>query len=68
MNDVLAVVIGLALGVLASLPVAMVIAVSTTHKPTRTHCDFTDWYPQDEISEETAVTVYFDGAGYEVQP
>lgn len=35
MTDFLAVVIGVVLGVLASVPVAMVIAASTTHGPAR---------------------------------
>ncbi len=66
MNDVLAVVIGLALGVLASVPVAMVIAAST--RQPRDVCDFSGWYPPDEVSEETAVTLYFDVSGREVTP
>ena len=35
MNDILAVLFGVALGVLASVPVALVIAASTTHGPAR---------------------------------
>ena len=68
MNDVLAVLFGVVLGVLASVPVALVIAASTTHGPARSHPDFTGWYPPDEISEETAVTLYFDVTGREVAP
>lgn len=68
MSDFLAVAIGVLLGVLASVPVAMVIAASTTHGRARSHPDFTGWTPPDEISEETAVTLYFDGIGREVTP
>ena len=35
LNDVLAVLFGVVLGTLAILPVALVIAVSTTHGPAR---------------------------------
>ena len=66
MSDFLAVAIGVLLGVLASVPVAMVIAVST-RRP-RDVCDFSGWYPPDEVSEEIAVTLYFDGSGREVTP
>lgn len=66
MSDFLAVTIGVVLGVLASVPVAMVIAASTTRP--RDTCDFTGWTQPDEISEETAVTLYFDATGQEVTP
>lgn len=66
MNDTLAVAIGVVLGILASVPVAMVIAVST--RQPRDVCDFTGWCPPDESSEETAVTLYFDAIGREVAP
>ena len=68
MTDFLSVLLGIVLGVLASVPVAMVIAVSTTHGPARSHPDFAGWYPPDEITEETAVTLYFDVTGREVLP
>lgn len=64
MNDFLVVAIGVLLGVLASVPVAMVIAAST--RQSWDMVDFTGWYPPDEVSEETAVTLYFDVAGQEV--
>ena len=66
MNDILAVLFGVALGVLASVPVALVIAAST--RQPRDVVDFTGWTQPDEISEETAVTLYFDVAGREVTP
>lgn len=66
MSDVLAVVIGLFLGVSAGIPVALIIAIST--RQPRDVVDFTGWCPPDEISEETAVTLYFDGIGREVTP
>lgn len=64
MTDFLAVAIGVLLGVLASVPMTMAIAIST--RQPRDVIDFTGWCPPDEISEETAVTLYFDGAGWEV--
>lgn len=64
MSDFLAVAIGVVMGVLASVPVAMVIAAST--RQPRDVVDFTGWYPPDEVSEETAVTLYFDVAWQEV--
>ena len=66
MNDILAVLFGVALGVLASVPVALVIAVST--RQPRDVVDFTGWTPPDEISEETAVALYFDAQWREVTP
>ena len=66
MNDILAVLFGVALGTLATVPVALVIAVST--RQPRDMIDFTGWTPPDEIIETTAVTLYFDVAGREVQP
>ena len=68
MNDIVAVAIGVVLGVLASVPVALIIALSTTHGPARSHPDFAGWYPPDEITEETAVTLYFDVTGRQVTP
>jgi hypothetical protein len=64
LNDLLAVLLGVLLGVLASVPVALVIAASV--RQPRDVIDFTGWIPPDEISEETAVTLYFDVAGREV--
>lgn len=66
MSDFLAVAIGVLFGVLASVPVALVIAAST--RQPRDVCDFSGWYPPDEISEETAVTLYFDVSRREVTP
>ena len=60
MNDILAVVIGVVLGVLASVPVAMVIAASTTHGPARSrraNLPALD-VPAVEIPRETAVIVW----------
>lgn len=64
MSDFLAVVIGVLLGVLASVPVAMVIAAST--RQPWDICDLSGWIPPDEISEETAVTLFFDGSSLDV--
>ena len=60
MNDILAVLFGVALGVLASVPVAMVIAVSTTHGPARSrraNLPALD-VPAVEVPRETGVTVW----------
>ena len=56
MNDFLAVAIGVLLGVLASVPVAMVIAASTTPRPAR----FQDTHRTDVAVEPptTAVVVF----------
>ena len=66
LNDVLAVLFGVLLGTLASVPVALVI-VASTRQP-RDVVDFGGWYPPDEIIETTAVTLYFDATGREVTP
>lgn len=66
MSEALQFVIGLVFGVLASLPVALVIAVAV--RQPKDSCDFTGWTPPDEISEEPAVKLYFDGIGREVLP
>lgn len=66
MTDLQIIAIGLFLGVSASIPVALIIAIST--RQPRDVVDFTGWFPPDEISEETAVTTYFDGIGNEVTP
>ena len=54
MTDVLL----LLLGVSAAVSVALVVVIAA-RQPART-VDFTGWYPPDEISEETAVALYFD--------
>ena len=54
MNDILAVLFGVALGVLASVPVAMVIAASTTHGPARSR----DGGPAVDVPGETGVIVW----------
>ena len=60
MNDILAVLFGVALGVLASVPVALVIAASTTQGPARLRRD--DLPAQDvpavEVPGETSVIVW----------
>ena len=60
MNDILAVLFGVAIGVLASIPVALVIAASTTHGPARSrraNLPALD-VPAVEIPRETAVIVW----------
>ena len=62
MNDILAVLFGVALGTLASVPVALVIAASTTHGPARSrraNLPAVD-VPYVELPEprETGVTVW----------
>ena len=64
MNDIVAVAIGVVLGTLASVPVALVIAASTARP--RDVVDFTGWYPPDESSETTEVALYFDAQWREV--
>ena len=60
MNDILAVLFGVAIGVLASIPVALVIAASTTHGPARSrraNLPALD-VPAVEVPRETGVTVW----------
>ena len=64
LNDVLAVLFGVVLGVLASVPVALVIAAST--RQPRNLVDFTGWTPPDESTETTEVALYFDAQWREV--
>lgn len=66
LNDILAVLFGVLLGTLASVPVALVIAASA--RQPRDVVDFTGWTPPDEIIETTAVTLYFDAQWREVVP
>ena len=57
MNDILAVLFGVALGVLASVPVAMVIAASTTPRPRYDDLPALD-VPAVEVPGETGVIVW----------
>ena len=66
MNDFLAVAIGVLLGVLGFVPTAIVVAIAA--RQPRDKVDFAGWYPPDEISEETAVALYFDAQWREVTP
>ena len=59
MSDFLAVALGIVLGVLASVPVAMVIAVSTTHGPARSRANLPALdVPAAEVPRETGVIVW----------
>ena len=58
MNDTLAVIIGVFLGVLASVPVAMVVAISA--RQPRDVVDFTGWTPPDDSTETPETALYFD--------
>ena len=60
MTDILAVLFGVLLGTLASVPVALVIAASTTHGPARSrraNLPALD-VPAVEVPRETGVTVW----------
>ena len=60
LNDVLAVLFGVLLGTLASVPVALVIAASTTHGPARSrraNLPALD-VPAVEVPRETSVIVW----------
>ena len=56
MNDILAVLFGVVLGVLASVPVAMVIAASTQPRARRANLPALD-VPAVEVPRETGVIV-----------
>ena len=59
MNDILAVAIGVVLGVLASVPVALVIAASTTHGPARSRANLPALdVPAVEVPGETSMIVW----------
>ena len=66
MSDTLAVIIGVFLGVLASVPVAMVVAISA--RQPRDVVDFTGWTPLDESTETPETALYFDAQWQEVMP
>ena len=66
MNDFLAVALGVFLGVSTAIPVALIVVIAL--RQPHDVVDFTDWYPPDEITEETAVTLYFDVTGRAVAP
>ena len=65
-NDIVAVAIGVVLGVSAAIPVALVVVMAA--RQPRDMIDFTGWTPPDEIIETTAVALYFDAQWREVTP
>ena len=66
MNDILAVLFGVVLGVLASVPVALVIVVSA--RQPRDVVDFTGWTQPDDSTETPETALYFDAQWREVTP